>query len=99
MQTAQRLPTHRVDPEPPTPTDAVRAPLGRRTLQFLHAWSLMGAGPITLSDLAPLFALAPRGALALTIDALVRLDCLAPHDDTYFFIGPRVPALAPRSMR
>lgn len=96
MQTAALL---QDDPIEPQAREVTQAPWGRRTLQFLHAWSLMGAGAITLADFAPLFALAPRGELAVTLAALVRLDCLVPLDESSFFVGPRVPDFACGVMR
>lgn len=88
-----------VDPQPPLHPLPLLSPWAQRTLRFLKAWSDFGAGPVTLDDLRPLFALAPRGELALTVDALCSLQCLEIQDDGSFRIGSALPSLAPRPSR
>lgn len=85
-------PLGNVSPEPPSPW-------ARRALRFLQAWAEVGAGALRLDDLRPLFAMAPRGELALTVDALCALDCLRPQDDGSFRVGPAVLELVARPSR
>jgi len=75
------------------------SPWARRALSFLQTCAHAGTGTVTLGDLGPIFASAPRGELALTVDALCALDCLVPQEDGSFHIGPAMLELAPRASR
>jgi len=85
---------------PPTSCSTpLPSPTTLRALRFLHAWSDFGAGALTLDDLRPLFALAPRGELALTVDTLCRIEGLVLQEDGSFQIGAALPAIAPQRLR
>jgi hypothetical protein len=96
-----QIDTHRTEQHSSSPAHTLTliTPWAQRALKFVHAWAEVGAGPMTLEELRPLFCLAPRGELAIVVDALCGLGCLVYEDDDSLHPGPGLTAYAPRPSR